>query len=258
MLPLASDHADVWLAWPDAAGAETLAACRALLSPDERDKHDRFVFERDRKLYAVAHALLRRSLSRYAAVTPAAWRFVADDHGWPAVDPSAGLPAVGFNLSHTRGLCACVVSGAPAAGVDVEEMRAQVDLLELAEHSFAAAERAGLRALDGETAMCDRFYALWTLKESYIKARGLGLALPLGAFAFRLEGERIGLSLQPSLGDDARGWWFALAAPSPQHRLAVALRRALAVTPTLTVYADALGDVAPSVLALPILARSDP
>jgi 4'-phosphopantetheinyl transferase len=256
MLPLAVDHADVWLAWPDAADAATVSACRALLDSDERAQHDRFRFERDRALYAVAHALVRRALSRYAAVSPADWRFVADAHGWPAVDAATGLPRIGFNLSHTRGLAACVVSGAPACGVDVEEMRANVDLFELADHSFAAAETAGLRALAGDDrAVRDRFYALWTLKESYIKARGLGLALPLGQFAFTVDGDGIGFTVDAALGDDARRWSFALGAPSPDHRLAVCVARDAGATPNVRFFTDPLhADAGP--LALPLIARA--
>jgi 4'-phosphopantetheinyl transferase len=241
MLPLAPDHADVWLAWPDAVDAPTLAACSALLSPDELAHHDRLRFERDRCLYAVAHALVRRALSRYAPVPPADWRFVADAHGCPTIAAPERASRITFNLSHTRGLCACIVTGAPAAGVDVEELRPNPDLLALAARNFAAAETAALRALAHDpTAARDHFYALWTLKESYIKARRLGLALPLTQFAFTLAPSRIDLSMDAALGDDPRRWWFALAAPSPRHRLAVAIARASPITPKLRLLLDPL------------------
>jgi len=199
---------------------------------------------------------LRRTLSRHAAVAPHDWRFVSDAHGRPFVDTRGGHPAIAFNLSHTRGLAACAVSGAAEIGVDVEEMRPSVGLLEVARHNFAPAEQADLRAAGDEAAMRRHFYALWTLKESYIKARSLGLSLPLQKFAFAWGDARIDLTIDAALGDAAADWWFALAAPSPEHRLAVALRTPGPVT--LTLFGDSLRDaVPPEPLSLALLARSE-
>lgn len=142
MLPLRGDHVDAWLAWPDIVAAPTLETCRALLSEQERTTHDRFHFAHDRATYAVAHALVRRALSRYCEVAPAEWRFVTDAHGRPHVAP--GSPPIAFNLSHTRGLSACIVGGASAIGVDVDEMRDLDALFEVADHSFASAEVSDL------------------------------------------------------------------------------------------------------------------
>ena len=70
------------------------------------------------------------------------------------------------------------------------------------------------------------FFDYWTLKEAYIKARGLGLALPLADFAFRLSPSSApAISFEPSLPDDPATWQFAQDWPTPQHRLAVAVRR---------------------------------
>lgn len=255
MLPLSADRADVWLAWPEEADASTLSACVALLSGAERGHHDQLRFAADRALYAAAHALVRRALSRYAAVAPAEWRFVVDEHGRPRVAAAAGLPPIAFNLSHTRGLCACVVGGAEAVGVDVEELRADADLGAVAARSFAPAERAALRALGDGAAALERFYALWTLKEAYLKARGLGLALPLDAVAFAVDDARVRVEFAPALADDAGRWWFALAAPSHRHRLALAVRKRRAVAPTARLYLDRLRDDAPTTeLSLTVLA----
>ena len=47
----------------------------ALLDPAERQRHQRFRFQRHRDLFATAHALLRTRLSAYAPVAPERWRF---------------------------------------------------------------------------------------------------------------------------------------------------------------------------------------
>lgn len=216
----------MWTAAPDRAlDPAARARCEALLSADEHARMQRFRFERDRNIYLVAHALVRTALSRYAPVAPAAWRFVTNAHGRPDIAPGACARPLRFNLSHTRGLVAVAVALEREVGVDVEHMYPPTFSLDVAEHFFAPAEVAALLALPA-AARRDRFFAYWTLKESYIKARGMGLALPLDQFAFDLDhGDDIVLSVDPRLADDGRAWWFHQRVIGPEHRLAVALRR---------------------------------
>jgi 4'-phosphopantetheinyl transferase len=70
------------------------------------------------------------------------------------------------------------------------------------------------------------FFDYWTLKEAYIKARGLGLTLPLGQFTFhRIPGRAPAISFAPELHDDPSSWQFAQFWPTRDHRMAVAVRR---------------------------------
>jgi 4'-phosphopantetheinyl transferase len=68
-----------------------------------------------------------------------------------------------------------------------------------------------------------RFFDFWTLKEAYIKARGLGLSLPLERFWFTVSAGAIGIDIDPSLGDHPARWRFTLRAPSPRHVIATAV-----------------------------------
>ena len=112
-----------------------------------------------------------------------------------------------FNVSHTDGLVVCLVSTEHEVGVDVELFSRAPKLLELAPTVFAPRERAALAALPG-AAQAGRAVTLWTLKESYIKARGMGLALPLDGFAFHFADDQIRLDVAPALGDDGARWQF--------------------------------------------------
>ena len=203
--------------------AEVRPRCDALLSADERARRDRFVFDRHRREYVYAHALVRRALSRHAPeVAPEAWRFVAGSHGRPAVSGPAPVPPLHFNLSHTSGVVACVVAAEPLVGVDVEAMD-RGEATALAERYFAPPEVEALRRLPLE-AQRERFFRYWTLKESYIKARGLGLALPLDQFWFDLAPSgAVTIAFGPGIADTPSAWRFLERPPTPEHRLAVAL-----------------------------------
>jgi 4'-phosphopantetheinyl transferase len=208
---------------------EAYAAARETLSPDDRARHDRLWFDRDRRDFAFAHALLSEMLAE-AGVTGSGWSFVRGDYGKPSVVLADGRPSpVAFNLAHTRGLVACAtsqphVSGSPRAevGVDVEPVRARDSGRDIASRFFCPGEVAALDAC-ADDARAARFTELWTLKESYIKGLGLGLACPLHSFAFRYEANgRLSFERPEGIPADA-DWQFALFAPTPEFRLAVAV-----------------------------------
>ncbi len=223
---LGESEVHVWLAEPDPiTEAPLLSAYRGLLSSDERDKQRRLRLERDRHTCLVTRALVRTSLSRYADVRPEAWIFDHNEHGRPYLAAGQCERDLRFNLSHSRGLVACAVALDRDVGVDVEYIKREGATLEIAERYFSPAELRSLRALPAP-ARRDRFFQYWTLKESYIKARGRGLALGLARFSLLLEGpSRIGIAFDPCLDDDERSWQFELFRPTPDHTLALAIRR---------------------------------
>jgi 4'-phosphopantetheinyl transferase len=197
---------------------------RALLSAEERAREARFHFDADRERFVIGRALVRLQLSRFLGGDPRQWRFEANAHGRPALrSPGRGRP-LGFNVSHTRGLVACAVAGTRDVGVDVECVDRALTH-DIADRFFAPAEVAALRAQPD----ADRrrvFFDYWTLKEAYIKARGMGLALPLRHFAFSLRppGSPT-IAFDPEIDDDPGTWQFAQAWPTARHRLALAVRR---------------------------------
>jgi 4'-phosphopantetheinyl transferase len=206
---------------------ETAARARAeaLLAPDERARIARFHFERDRLLHLAARALLRRSLSSCAPVAPEAWRFEAEASGRPFVaSPEAPLR---FSVSHTRGLAAVAVAVEADVGVDVEEIADEVPR-EVVEVSLAPIERAAL-AGTAPTERAGAFTALWTLKEAYAKARGLGLGLPFEGFAVALGPAR--LVDVP----DAEDWHVASLAPTEHHRAALCALKHCGAAPRVRV-----------------------
>jgi 4'-phosphopantetheinyl transferase len=188
----------------------------AQLSDDERTKAQRFVSDADRQAYLAAHCLKRRMLSRAdPAIAPSDWRFEQGPHGKPELRGRADLH---FNLSHCQGLVACAVRREGPIGIDVEFLGRPAPL-EVAARFFSRGEAGWLGKLP-EQAQHEPFFRIWTLKEAYIKAVGLGLSQSLGDFSVSVE--RLDLEFAHAGMGDASGWRFHQATIGASHILAAA------------------------------------
>ena len=200
---------------------ELLARFEALMSPEEKARRDRYMQAKDRHQHVIARAVVRTTLSRYAEVPPEAWTFAPNRYGRPEICGPIETE-LRFNLSHARGMVVCAVGWNREIGVDVEDVERPGEYLHLAQRFFAASEAAHVASLPANQ-QSDAFFDYWTLKESYIKARGMGLALPLGDFAFRLD-EPVTITFTGSIVDDPATWLFRRLGVSDQHKVAVAVR----------------------------------
>jgi 4'-phosphopantetheinyl transferase len=213
---------NLWYAYPDDLLAEGVEeACAALLSEEERARAAKFKFARHARESLTSHALARTALSCYRPLPRQAWQFKSNAYGKPDIDPDCGLR---FNLSNSVGLVVCLVAEEAEVGVDVESCGHAEKIVSLAPDVFSVPERTQLEALPGVEKL-DRAMSLWTLKEAYIKARGMGLALPLDKFSFLFGGaEGIRLEIDPSLNDDPGRWRFCLL-DRAGHRIALMVER---------------------------------
>ena len=158
------------------------AGDRGLLAPDELERAGRFAFPRDAERYVAARAGLRRCLAQRLGVDPRHLVFAADDYGKPRLVEPAGS-TLGFNVSHGRDRSLVAVAATGSLGVDIEEHRPLVgDPHRLAERYFAAPERSALIGRVGGDLLVT-FLRIWTQKEAYVKAIGMGLSLPLDRFS---------------------------------------------------------------------------
>ena len=234
---LAPEEIHLWLADYQAIDDGDLhAAYREMLSPAEREQEPRFYFSRDRKRYLVTRALVRSVLSRYFPIAPENWSFETNAYGRPeAANKEAREACLSFNISHTHSLIVLGVTKGRALGVDVENFRARAVSLDIARCYFAPQE---VRDLAGAPLHKQqrRFFEYWTFKESYIKARGMGLSLPLDKFSFHYPDDgAVRIAIHPELADDAGRWQFWQFRPAPQYLLAVCAERNSAGTPKLIV-----------------------
>jgi 4'-phosphopantetheinyl transferase len=221
MIALAPGHIHLWLA-RDVADLDSGLAARyaALLNADEKLRWQRFIHAHDRQRFLLTRALARTVLAQYLGEPdPAQVAFTAGAYGKPALAVSS---TINFNLSHTKGLVALAVVGSGEIGVDVEAVSRRVHMLELAARYFSAAENRELRELPAELQR-ERFFRLWTLKEAYVKAVGLGLRIPLDSFSFDFANDAPVINFTDNTAVQQR-WCFHCMEYPDDFRLALALR----------------------------------
>lgn len=202
-----------------------LEACWSVLSSSEREQCRAFHFDSDRLDYLVSHALVRTTLSQYLAVPADDLRFRKNDYGKPYLDRNIYSQNIKFNLSHTSGMSVLSVTLDRQTGIDTERVTTDDNKPNIAKDFFSEKEYTDLFQTPKEE-RSDRFYDYWTLKESYIKARGRGLSIDLSDFSYLLtpRNKPIRISFPGSIQDNPQSWQFALWNPAPDYRAALAVR----------------------------------
>ena len=182
--PSLGDDVHVWLIDLDDKVGDFCRLERSL-SDEELRRAERLQFPNDRRRFIVGRGTLRAILGRYLGCEPAAIPLWYNPQGKPSLPPSLPDSGVQFNLAHSDRLALLAVTRGRAVGVDIERMKAEVEYLELADRYFSPAESAALRS---RPAAMQRvaFFAGWTRKEAYLKAHGVGLALPMDQFSVSL------------------------------------------------------------------------
>jgi 4'-phosphopantetheinyl transferase len=173
-----------------AADSPAWAAGPAWLSPAEQARCARLRTPALRQTYGRAHSFLRGVLSTYASLAPAQLEFGTTHHHKPVL---VSAPAVQFNLSYRAGQALLAVSNCGPVGVDVELIAPLPDAEALVAQLFSEPEQAALQAATA-AAWWPLFYTIWTRKEAYAKALGMGLALPFAGFSVLAPGSLAGSS----------------------------------------------------------------
>jgi 4'-phosphopantetheinyl transferase len=175
---LPEDEIHVWRTSLDMA-APDLAKLQQILSPDERDRADRFRFEADQRRCVIGRGALRLLLGEILDLPASTLRFEYDEFGKPSLMSAQGLP-LQFNVSHSGDLILIAIAKGRTVGIDVERIRTDLDLDGIAARFFSANECKILASL--EAGRYEAFFTCWTRKEAYLKAKGVGLSMPLDQF----------------------------------------------------------------------------
>jgi 4'-phosphopantetheinyl transferase len=186
---LVSNEIHVWQ-FPLNVPESTLDRYTELLSADEKQKAGRFHFQRDTRRFAVTRATTRSILGSYLQSGPSELHFLYSEHGKPRIkNPGWDIR---FNVSHSGEQAVVAVTSGRETGVDVEQIRDNVEIDSLAERFFSTTEKDFLRGLPHEKKL-STFFRFWTCKEAFLKAQAVGLTRSLASFTVDLT------AIRPSL-----------------------------------------------------------
>jgi len=221
-LVLGCDEVHVWRAALDQTPSQIQSFLHNLAA-DEQARAERFYFERDRQHFIIARGVLRAILGGYLNRAPERLSFCYNSHGKPALAGESGVDAIRFSVSHSHGVALYAVTRGREVGIDLERIRLDLAVAEIAERFFSRREVAMLRTLP-TAEQREAFFRCWTRKEAYIKARGEGLSLPLDQFDVSLApGEPaavLGTQRDPS---EASCWSLQELSPAPGYAAAFAV-----------------------------------
>lgn len=222
LLDINPDQVDVWRISLDLPAA-SVKLLESTLSTDESQRAARFHFPEDRSRYIVAHGSLRDILARYLRCESRELNFYTDDYGKPALKDHK----LEFNLSHSGEYALVAVTQKRKVGVDVELIRSDLEIENIASRYFSQSEVSELLALPSEQRVLG-FFNCWTRKEAYIKAHGSGLSLPLDSFDVSLTpGETAILHATRPDPNVASRWTLQSLDVDPLYASAVAIERSV-------------------------------
>jgi 4'-phosphopantetheinyl transferase len=174
-----------------------------LLTRDESERAGRFRFQQLASRFIVARALLRIILGSYLDAPARSVRFSYNAYGKPAL-AMTDENGLRFNLSRSCDLVLYAIAAGAEVGIDVERIREELQVEEIAERFFSSAESSAIRALDG-IERCEAFFDCWVRKEAYLKAIGKGLSHPLSEID--LSGKPVSIGGESGRGSISR-WSF--------------------------------------------------
>lgn len=177
-------------------GSELSDQCYAaffdLSSPNRQRQATRFFRREDACRGIIGEALARYGIALREKALPHSIVFTHNDYGKPIVDMPRNTQ---FNISHSKSWVVCAVDNGPV-GIDLEHMH-NTDM-SIAKRFFHPDEYAEMIRLP-DNLRRERFFDLWTLKESYVKALGRGLSCRLNGFAMILERDGITMRTEENL-----------------------------------------------------------
>jgi 4'-phosphopantetheinyl transferase len=190
---------------------------KSILSPDERERADRFQKIRDTQRYVAARGSLRSLLGAYLAIEPERLQFAYDAFGKPRLTRELPLTSLSFSVSHSNDWGLFGFVRGHKIGVDLERVCTEIEVEDLAKRYFSPNEFKRLRSLPVDQRR-EAFYRGWTRKEAYLKGRGEGLSYGLDRVEVSLAPDEPAIILGASDDPDvSRRWTVQHLSPAPGY-----------------------------------------
>ena len=188
--------------------AETRSMLERTLNREELERAARFATDQLRNRWVVGRGILRTLLGSYLDQRPASLRFRYGEHEKPYLAGAGAEGGIHFNVSHSHSLALFAFARKREIGVDVEWIRDDLEQAEIASRFFSSTESAQLLELPA-VEQVERFFALWTCKEAFVKAQGGGLSFGLSRFDVQLERDADSAAIVSNEGGESFPPWLA-------------------------------------------------
>ncbi|PRX27150.1 4'-phosphopantetheinyl transferase [Orenia metallireducens] len=183
----------------------------SLVSLEKQKSIKKYLKKEDAYRTVLGELLIRKVISHRLKIDNQEIEFENNKYGKPFLKKYSNFY---FNISHSGEWIVCAVDN-KSIGIDIERIE-PIDL-EIAKKFFSKKEYIDLISQKKENKL-SCFYDLWTLKESYIKAVGKGLFLPLDSFIVRrIDNQNISLKVSNNLGR----YFFRMYDIDTEYKLAV-------------------------------------
>ncbi|KAG5328065.1 ADPPT transferase, partial [Acromyrmex charruanus] len=181
-----------WKEWnPSEREFEHATSC---IQSDEKERLRKFIFRKDIRASLVGRLLMRKFVNEYAGLPYNTITFVRDEHNRPVLKDNSTI--IKFNVSHQgsytvlAGEVRNVKIGVDVMTLDYKENKNVTNFFRLMSKHFSTAEWEEIKGSGkSEAEQMAMFYRHWALKESYVKALGVGIFVNLGSLDFRTNSE---------------------------------------------------------------------
>ncbi|KAL1439587.1 hypothetical protein MTO96_010066 [Rhipicephalus appendiculatus] len=160
------------------------------VQPEEKERIQKFVFTKDAKASMIGRLLLRKCISELRGVPYQDINFSRNEHNRPILmQPQRTGQPFDFNVSHQGDYAVLAAADYPSVGVDVMKTeysggKTIEEFFAVMKRQFTPKEWSFIEQPGTESDLLGRFYRLWCLKESFVKATGAGLTVDLQRLDF--------------------------------------------------------------------------
>jgi 4'-phosphopantetheinyl transferase len=220
IVPLSPEIPHIWVVELSVAEG-SLVAYYGLLSKDERNRAARFKFNKDRNKYIICRGALRELSAKYLKMNPKEIVFEYSEFGKPKFTHKT---SVRFNVSHSGDFALIGFIENHSIGVDIELIKYDFDVLEIAHNFFSRKEMEALQGMPINLQHIG-FFRCWTRKEAFIKAEGSGLSFPLNSFAVSIHADESAVLLETDWDKEEKEKWELYPfVPVHNYRAAMAVK----------------------------------
>lgn len=205
------------------------------IQSEEKERLDKFVFKEDFKSSLIGRLMMRKFVNEALNVPYNEIIFIRDDKGKPVLKlPNGNYPQISFNVSHHGSytvLAGDVESG--TLGVDVMKLeysggKSLSEFFRIMTRHFADSEWHTIKSCSSEKAQIAMFCRHWSLKESYVKAVGVGITINLQDIRFKintpcLSKDNVINDTELFVKNAKQGWQFQETLLDDEHCVSVAI-----------------------------------